>query len=334
MSLHSKSQTNKVELLKDMVLIRRFEDRAKVLGLDAEIPGTMHLSSGQEAVAVGVTSVLDTADAVVSTHRGHGHALAKGLDPKEAMAELFGTTNGCNSGKGGTMHFADEEIGFYGGNGIVGASIPLTAGSALTSAYSDDGRVSVGFMGDGAVAQGQVHEAMNMAANWDLPAIFVIDNNQWGEGTPVHRQHNVEQLSETAKAYGIPGVTVDGQDVLEVREAAAEAYERAQDGDGPTLIEGDTCRYESHGLGSPQPYRTEADIEKWKGDRDPIVILRESLKESGELTDGEYEELVAEIEREIEEAVEYARRSPEPDPEAAYGDMFVERVPEIDYHRT
>jgi len=333
MSLSGKSEVDKIELLKDMVLIREFENQAKVLGLDAEIPGTMHLSTGQEAVAVGVVSALDNDDAVVSTHRGHGHALAKGLDPKEAMAELFGTTNGCNTGKGGTMHLADEEKGFYGGNGIVGASIPLAAGSALTSAYRDDDRVSVGFMGDGAVAQGQMHEAINMAANWDVPAIFVIDNNQWGEGTPVHEQHNVENLSETAQAYDIPGVTVDGQDVLAVREAAEKAYERAQNGEGPTLIEGDTCRYESHGLGSPQPYRTEADIEKWKGDRDPIEMLRSSMKANGELTDEEFDELVADIKSQIDEAVEYARQSEEPDPEAAYEDMFVERVPEIDYHR-
>jgi len=316
-----------------MVRIREFEDRAGEVFLDGELPGIVHLSIGQEAVPVGTCAALAEDDYIVSTHRGHHHAVANGLDTEKMMAELYGKTDGYNDGKGGSMHIADEEAGFLGGNGIVGASPVLATGAALTASYKDEDRVGVAFMGDGAVAQGQGFEAMNIAAIWDLPAIYVIENNEFGEATPAKDQHNVENLSETAKAFDISGVTVDGMDVTEVYEAVKEAREHAEAGNGPSIIEARTYRYRSHSAGRPQPYRTEDEIEEVRKTRDPIETVKRRLQDAGVLTDAEFEEMEERAADEIADAVEFGRNGTFPETEEAYTDMNEDQAPEIEYFR-
>jgi len=256
------------DLLKRMVLIREFENRASNAFLDAEFPGTLHLCVGQEGSAVGVVGPLESDDQVVTTHRGHGHELAKGIDVDKMMAELFGKAAGYNSGKGGSQHVAHEASGLMGGNPIVGASFPLATGAGLAAKYQGEDYVGVGVTGDGGIAQGQTHEAMNLAATWDLPVIYVVENNKYGETTPVERQHNVEELSKTAAAYDIPGYTIDGMDVETVYETVSEARERALAGSGPTLIETDVCRYESHSEGHATPYRSDGEVDEYRENRD------------------------------------------------------------------
>ncbi|MFD1684575.1 thiamine pyrophosphate-dependent dehydrogenase E1 component subunit alpha [Halobellus litoreus] len=317
------------EILRRMLTIREFDSTAGDLFADGEIPGFVHLYIGEEAVAVGACAALEEEDYITSTHRGHGHCIAKGLDPNRMMAELFGRRDGYCNGKGGSMHIADVEANMLGANGIVGAGPPLATGAALTSQFKGEDRVALAFLGDGAVAQGQVHEAINLAATWDLPAVFLVENNHFGEGTPADEQHNIENLSETAESYNIPGFTVDGMDVTAVNEAVAEARERARNGDGPTLIEADTYRYRGHFEGDPEPYRDEDDVEQWR-ERDPIDTFAERLIDRGDLTDEELAEMRSEVQAEIEAAVEYARDADLPDPSEAYEDMFGEPVPEIE----
>ncbi|WP_144921219.1 thiamine pyrophosphate-dependent dehydrogenase E1 component subunit alpha [Halorubrum salsamenti] len=324
-----KDSDGREEALRRMLLIREFDSTAGDLFADGDIPGFVHLYIGEEAVAVGACAALDEEDFITSTHRGHGHCIAKGLDPRRMMAELLGKRDGYCNGKGGSMHIADVDANMLGANGIVGAGPPLAAGAALTCQYHDEDRVALAFLGDGAVAQGQIHEAINLAATWDLPAVFLVENNHFGEGTPVEEQHNVENLSETAESYNIPGFTVDGMDVTAVNEAVEEARKRAIAGDGPTFIEAETYRYRGHFEGDPQPYRTEEDVERWQ-QRDPIDAFTEQLIDRGELAESELDDLRAEVEAEIEEAVEFAREADEPTPEEAYDDMFGEPVPEIE----
>jgi pyruvate dehydrogenase E1 component alpha subunit len=318
----------RTEALRRMLTIREFDDTASELFADGEIPGFVHLYIGEEAVAVGACSALESDDYITSTHRGHGHCIAKGLDPKEMMAELFGKADGYCKGKGGSMHIADVDAGMLGANGIVGAGPPLAAGAALGIDQRDEDRIALAFFGDGAVAQGQVHEALNLAATWALPAVFVIENNQFGEGTPVEDQHHLENLSETAEAYDIPGITVDGMDVTAVNEAVTEARKRARAGDGPTLIEAVTYRYRGHFEGDPQPYRDEADVEEWR-ERDAIETFAQRLMDRNELTESELESMRSEVSSTIEAAVEYAQEAPDPEPEDAYEDMFADPAPEI-----
>ncbi|MFW5917243.1 MAG: thiamine pyrophosphate-dependent dehydrogenase E1 component subunit alpha [Halorubrum sp.] len=322
-------EEGRIEVLKRMLTIREFDGTAGDLFADGEIPGFVHLYIGEEAVAVGACAALDDEDYITSTHRGHGHCIAKGLDPDYMMAELLGSNEGYCNGKGGSMHIADVDAGMLGANGIVGAGPPIATGAALTADRNDEDRVALAFFGDGAVAQGQVHEAINLASTWDLPAVFVNENNQFGEGTPVQKQHNIENLSETAEAYGIPGFTVDGMDVTAVAEAVGEARERALAGDGPTFIEAETYRYRGHFEGDQQPYREEADIDVWRA-RDPIDTFRDRLIERGELTDEEFETLREEVEERVADAVEFARDAPDPTPEEAYEDMFDVTPPEIE----
>jgi pyruvate dehydrogenase E1 component alpha subunit len=321
------------EALRRMVTIRAFDEEAGERFADGEIPGFVHLYIGEEAVGVGTCAALEPDDYIASTHRGHGHCIAKGLDPKYMMAELYGKADGYCNGKGGSMHIADVDAGMLGANGIVGAGPPLATGAALSIDYRDGDRVAVGFLGDGAVAQGQIHEAINLAATWDLPAIFVVENNHYGEGTPVEKQHNVDNLSDTAQAYDIPGVTVDGMDVTAVAEAVAEARSRARAGDGPSLIEAETYRYRGHYEGDEEPYRDADEIERWK-DRDPIESFRDRLIERGELTEAEFEDLRAEVEATIDDAVEYAQKADPPEPGDAYEDVFADLPPEIERFAT
>ncbi|MDQ2052188.1 thiamine pyrophosphate-dependent dehydrogenase E1 component subunit alpha [Natronolimnohabitans sp. A-GB9] len=327
------SSEGRVEALRRMLLIRAFDEEAGDRFADGEIPGFVHLYIGEEAVGVGTCAALDPDDYIASTHRGHGHCIAKGLDPKYMMAELYGKAEGYCNGKGGSMHIADVDAGMLGANGIVGAGPPLATGAALSIDYDDRDQIAVSFLGDGAVAQGQVHEAMNLAATWDLPVVFVVENNQYGEGTPVEDQHNVDNLSDTAQAYDIPGLTVDGMDVTAVAEAVDEARSRARNGNGPTLVEAETYRYRGHYEGDEEPYRDEAEIERWK-DRDPIDSFTERLIDRDELTEAEFEELQTEVEAKIQDAVDYAQDATPPEPHEAYDDMFGEIPPEIERFAT
>ncbi|WP_259518146.1 thiamine pyrophosphate-dependent dehydrogenase E1 component subunit alpha [Halanaeroarchaeum sp. HSR-CO] len=320
----------RTEILRRMLTIREFEETASDMFADGEIPGFVHLYIGEEAVGVGACSALEESDYITSTHRGHGHSIAKGLDPKLMMAELLGSVEGYNNGKGGSMHIADVDANMLGANGIVGAGPPMATGAALSASYRDADEVALGFLGDGAVAQGQVHEAINLAATWDLPAIYVVENNHFGEGTPVEDQHNVENLSETAEAYDIPGFTVDGMDVTAVYEAVAEARERALAGDGPTFIEAETYRYRGHFEGDPQAYRTDEDVSEWREERDPIDSFEERLLDRGDIDEDELQTMREEVVAEIEAAVDFARDAERPAPEDAYTDMFADPAPEIE----
>ncbi|WP_264556316.1 thiamine pyrophosphate-dependent dehydrogenase E1 component subunit alpha [Halocatena marina] len=324
-----KTEDGRLEALRRMLTVREFDTTAGEYFADGEIPGFVHLYIGEEAVGVGTCAALESDDYIASTHRGHGHCIAKGLDPKYMMAELFGKRDGYCNGKGGSMHIADVDAGMLGANGIVGAGPPLAAGTALSIDYQDRNQVALGFLGDGAVAQGQVHEAVNLASTWNLPAIFLIENNQYGEATPVEKQHNVDNLSDTAHAYDIPGVTVDGMDITAVAEAVEEARKRARNGDGPTFIEAETYRYRGHYEGDEQPYRDSEEIERWK-DNDCIEIFKERLINRGELTEDEFEEMRIEVKETIQNAIQFAQDADLPAPEEAYEDMFAEPVPEIE----
>jgi TPP-dependent pyruvate/acetoin dehydrogenase alpha subunit len=323
------TEEGREEALRRMLTIREFDTMVGERFADGEIPGFVHLYVGEEAVGVGACAALEDEDYITSTHRGHGHCISKGLDPKLMMAEVFGKREGYCNGKGGSMHIADVDSDMLGANGIVGAGPPLGTGAALTIDQKGEDRVALSFCGDGGVAQGQVHEAVNLASAWDLPVIFLIENNQYGEGTPVSDQHNVENLSDTAGAYDIPGISVDGMDITAVNEAVTEARERARNGDGPTFIEADTYRFHGHFEGDQELYRDEDEVEEWRK-RDPIDAFSERLIERDELSEDEFEEIQADIEAEIEEAIEYAKDADEPTPEEAYDDMFDERVPDID----
>jgi len=324
------TEEGRLESLRRMLTIREFDTKAGQYFADGDIPGFVHLYLGEEAVGVGTCAALEPDDYISSTHRGHGHCIAKGLDTKLMMAELFGKESGYCNGKGGSMHIADVDSGMLGANRIVGAGPPLATGAALSIDHQGrDDQVALAFLGDGATAQGQVHEAVNMASTWDLPAIFLIENNQYGEATPVEDQHNVDHLSDTAQAYDIPGVTVDGMDITAVFEAVTEARKRAASGDGPTMIEAETYRYHGHYEGDEQNYRTEEEVQKWK-DRDPIDSFRERLIDRGELTEAEFEEMEAEVEEDIAEAIAFAQDADLPAPEEAYEDMFKDQVPEIE----
>ena len=322
-----------ITLLRRMLLAREFEDTVRDQFADGEIPGFVHLSQGQEAVAVGACSALTDDDYITSTHRAHGHSIAKGLDPDRLLAELYGKETGYCEGKGGSMHVAALDEGMLGAQPIVGGSVPLATGAAITAQYEDADWISLAFLGDGATAEGQVHEAMNFAATWELPVVFVIENNQYSEGMTFDEQHNIEDLADMSASYGIPGEIVDGQDVEAVHEVVADARQRALAGEGPTLVEAKTYRYRGHFEGDQEPYRSAEEVEEWRANRDPIDNYADALLDRGVLTDEAFDELRAEVEAEINDAVEFARESEEADPDVAYEDVFVEPVPEIDAHR-
>lgn len=310
-------------MYRTMVRIREFEEAAGRLAEQARIPGAVHLYAGEEAVAVGVCSNLDPEDTITSTHRGHGHCIAKGGDVKRMFAELFGKADGYCHGKGGSMHIADLEIGILGANGIVGGGPPIAVGSAFAAKYKQNGRVCVCFTGDGATNEGTWHESLNLAALWKLPVIFVIENNHYGEFTPQSGQGAIPRLSDRAASYGIPGVTVDGQDVVAVNEAAREAIARARAGEGPTLIEADTYRYYNHtGMseGDPRPAEERA---AWR-ERDPITILRGVLTERAILSGENAGRVDEEVRREIEEAIKFGEASPYPELSELLTDVYTE----------
>ncbi len=302
-----------VNMLRRMMLIRAFEEKADELFALGKVHGTMHLSLGQEAVAVGVCAALAPDDYILSTHRGHGHCLARGADVRPMMAEFLGKETGYCRGRGGSMHIADVEHGNLGANGIVGGGLPIATGVGLSIQLRRTQQVCVAFFGDGAANEGAFHESLNLAAIWNLPVVFVCENNQYAMSMPVKAAMRVAQISVRALAYGIPGTTVDGMDVLTVYRAAVAAITRARGGEGPALLECVTYRYKGHSKSDRQRYRTPEEVEGWRK-RDPIARFRQVLADQRVLSPAEAERLEAEARAAIEEAVQFAATSPEPDP--------------------
>ncbi len=299
-----------LRLYRDMRLIRRFEQRAEQLFGENKVWGTIHNYSGQEAVAVGVCAHLRDEDWITSTHRGHGHCIAKGADVGRMFAELLGRETGYCRGRGGSMHIADTSKGNLGANGIVGGGIPIAVGAALTARQTKTDRVAVAFFGDGGLNQGSFHESANLAAIWKLPVLFVCENNQYAETNPVRDAFAIEDFSKRAEGYGMPGLRVDGQDVRLMYDAAAGAVARARRGDGPTLIIAETYRYGGHYYGDPQVYRTKDEIEEWRAKRDPLAITRRWIIGDALARETDLDALDREVDAEIEKRVAFAEASP------------------------
>jgi len=299
-----------------MFKIRHFEDRVKDLFAAGEMPGFVHLYLGEEAVAVGACAALNDDDYITSTHRGHGHIIAKGGDVKLMMAELYGKATGYNKGKGGSMHIAAPSLGILGANGIVGAGLPIATGAALSAKLRKSGQVTVCFFGDGASNQGTFHEAINIASAFDLPVVYVCENNLYAVGTRQTDVRKVEDIADRGVGYDIPGLAIDGNNVIAVYEACKEAVDRARAGMGPALIECKTYRWRTHFEGEPDTYRPPEEVEAWIK-REPIAPYRKLLIEQGVLTETEADEIEARVIKELDEAVAFARQSPLPEPETA-----------------
>ncbi|MGQ9674826.1 MAG: pyruvate dehydrogenase (acetyl-transferring) E1 component subunit alpha [Chloroflexota bacterium] len=317
------SNTELLDLYYKMLLIRHFEEKAAEMYALGKIGGFTHLYIGQEAVAVGAISTLRPDDYVISNYREHGHAIAKGSDPKRIMAELFGKDTGLSRGRGGSMHLFDAEHGFLGGYAIVGGGMPLAAGVALAISYRGADQVVLCFFGDGAINEGAFHESLNLAAIWRLPVVFIIENNQFAMGTAVEKVTLVKDLYQRACAYGIPGDQADGMDVLGVRQATRTAVERARSGEGPTLLEALTYRFRGHSMADPMYYRTKREEEPWKA-RDPLKLFGARLRGMGILTDQDVEALEQRAQTEVEAAVAFAEESPLPRDEDLYENTCVD----------
>ena len=306
-----------------MATIRRFEERGVPETGQRRISSALHSSAGQEAVPAGVCANLTDQDYIASTHRGHGHCIAKGVDSQLMMAELFGKATGTNKGKGGSMHIADMSKGMLGTNGVVAASVPLAVGAALASKINKTGRVAVAFFGDGGANQGVLHESMNLAAIWKLPVIFCCENNGYAEATPVEYAVAAANIYERGATYNMPGVEVDGMDVFAVYDAAGEAIGRARKGEGPSLLECRTYRFSGHTVfDTPLTYRTKAEEEFWRS-RDPLKLFRERALPQEIISAQELDEIDQEVERIIDQAIRFADASPEPDLSQLYEDVYV-----------
>lgn len=306
-----------------MVKIRQFETMAGENFAAGQIPGFIHLSIGQEASAVGICSTLRKDDYFATTHRGHGHIIAKGADLKPMVAELYGKATGYCKGKGGSMHIADFSLGNLGANGVVAGGLPIITGAGLSIKMRKTDQVAVVFFGDGASNRGTVHEAMNMCSIWKLPVIFVVENNQYASTTPQRYACAGGDICARASAYDFPGVAVDGNDVMAVRDAAKAAVARARSGKGPTLIENKTYRFRGHYEGDPQKYRTKEEIRSWQNKKDPIIRFEKELTKQKVLTKKKKSQIWEDIKKELDEAVEFAKESPLPKPEEALDDLFV-----------
>jgi pyruvate dehydrogenase E1 component alpha subunit len=317
----SNSEMPLLDMYRTMLTIRRFEERCNYLFMQGRIPSTLHLYIGQEAVATGVCAHLTHEDYALSTHRPHGHAIAKGVSPQSIMAELFAKRTGCCRAKGGSMHVGDIEVGMIPAIAIVGGNIPIAAGLGLAAKQLGTQRVAVCFFGDGAANEGAFHEGLNMAAIWDLPVVFVCENNLYAASTPIAKAFNIEDVADRAAAYGMPGLTVDGNDVVAVYEAAGEAIARARRGEGPTLLECKTYRLCGHSRSDPRTYRSKEEEAMWE-EKDPIPTLGRRLKDLGLATD----ETLASIEQEVvalvDDAVAFAEESPPPEPADALEHVF------------
>lgn len=310
-----------LNFFREMTKIRKFELKAAELFMQGEMAGNIHTCAGQEASAVGACNALEPSDFIVSTHRGHGHSLAKGAKVDKMMAELFGKSTGYCHGKGGSMHIVDMGIGMLGANGIVGAGIPIGAGSALASKIMKKDEVTLVFFGDAASNQGTFHEAINMASAWRLPVVFLCENNQYGVSICIDRVCNVVNIADRASAYNIPGKVVDGNDVFAVYEAVKEAADRARKGDGPTLIEAKTYRHRGHYEGDPQMYKPKEEMEAWQA-KDPLTRLRSEITKARIAKQKDLDAIETELQQEIEQAVEFSRNSSYPDVSEVMTDVY------------
>jgi TPP-dependent pyruvate/acetoin dehydrogenase alpha subunit len=306
------------EFFREMLLIRRFEEKVEERFRAGELPGFLHVAIGQEACAVGVCRALEEGDVIASTHRAHGHTLANGTHPNEVMAELYGKLEGASHGYGGSMHLYDVERGNLGANAVVGGGLPATVGSALAFKLRDEPRVAVAFFGDGATNIGTFHEALNMAQLWQVPAVFVCENNHWAESTPASQQLPIEDLTKRAVAFGMEAMRVDGQDVEEVYRAALAALDHAREGRGPVFLLLETYRLTGHYIGDPQVYRKKGEVEELRATQDPITKLRERL----ELTEEEFEDADREAHELVEASVEFAKAGTDPKPEDALKNLY------------
>jgi len=312
-----------VWIYQKMLEIRHFEDRVHQLFAKGILPGFVHLYAGEEAVAAGVCAHLNDEDTITSTHRGHGHCIAKGCDLKGMMAEIYGKSAGLCKGKGGSMHIADFDKGMLGANGIVGGGFPLACGAALTAKYKKTKNVSVCFFGDGANNQGTFHEGINLAAIWKLPVIFVAENNGYGEATPFSYASSCESIADRAAAYGIPGIRVDGKDAAAVFQAAGRAIERAKNGEGPTLIECMTYRNYGHFEGDAQRYKTNEEKAVHQEEKDAIAVFKSELLAKGLMSEEEQSRIEKEVEEAVEEAVAFSEKSAYPEETELLTDVYV-----------
>jgi pyruvate dehydrogenase E1 component alpha subunit len=306
------------DFLREMLLIRRFEEKVEERFRAGELPGFLHVAIGQEGVAVGVCRALEDGDVIASTHRAHGHTIAKGTPPNEVMAELYGKVEGCSHGYGGSMHLYDIERGNLGANAVVGGGLPAIVGAALAFKMRKEPRVGVAFFGDGATNIGTFHEALNLAELWKVPAVFVCENNHYAESTPSKQQLPIEDLTKRAEAYGMVSMKVDGQDVEAVYKTMQKALKHARDGEGPIFLLAETYRLTGHYVGDPQVYRPKEEIREARQTQDPITKLREQL----ELSEEEWNEMDAEATRIAEESVEFAKKGTDPKPEDALKNVY------------
>jgi pyruvate dehydrogenase E1 component alpha subunit len=310
------------EILAKMMLIRRFEERAGEMYAKAKIGGFLHLCIGEEAAIVGATNALEKSDYLMSTYREHGQAIARGTPPEAVMAELFGKRDGCSGGRGGSMHLFDYERRFLGGYGIVGGNLPLAAGVALAADYRGEDDVMLCMFGDGATNQGTFGETMNLAALWKLPVVFMVINNQFGMGTALERHSAVTDLSKKAEGFGVPGSQCDGMDVLDTEAVIAEAVRCAREERKPQLVEAVTYRFRGHSMADPEEYRTKEEVEEWRK-RDPIETFGKRLVDEGVLTENDLEKLDGQAMATVDEAVKFADKSPFPDLDSLYDDVYV-----------
>lgn len=321
MSERNVDRAQALDLYRTMVRIRRFEETAGDLLAANRVPGFIHLSIGQEAVAVGVCSTLTDQDHIASTHRGHGHCIAKGGKVDRMMAELFGKPEGYCRGRSGSMHIADPDVGILGANAIVAGGLPMAVGAALSAQVRQDRSVAVAFFGEGAVAEGIFHECLNLSALWKLPMIFVCENNQYAELSHVSKHLSARHVADFGAAYGVPAETVDGNDVLAVRDSAAAAVERARSGEGPSLLEFETYRWRGHFEGDQQAYRTVEEVESWQR-RDPIVQLRRVLEDQIGVQESELNAVHDEVDHEVRQSVEWAEGLADPELSILVEDIF------------
>jgi pyruvate dehydrogenase E1 component alpha subunit len=320
-------KTEYLDLYQEMVVIRRLEERAAELYQKGKIGGFLHLYIGQEAVCTGITSVRQPQDRIITAYRDHGWAISTGIDPKLVMAELLGKVDGCSQGKGGSMHMADVDKNFWGGHAIVGAHIPIAAGMALGDVYQDNNdAVTICMFGDGATNIGFFHEGLNLSKVWNLPVLWVCENNQYGMGTSVKRASAVSEIRQKAEGYGMPNQRIEGMDIIEVREKVSKVLEQIRKEGGPYLLEVMTYRYRGHSMGDPERYRDKEEVTKWE-ESDPIGIFRKYLMDEKIATEAVLDELDQDAEKLVEDAIDFAESSPNPDDEALFENIYVEPTP-------
>jgi len=312
-----------LDLYRQMVLIRRVEERAAELYQQGKIGGFLHLYIGQEAVSTGLVAARQPQDRIITAYRDHGVALNVGISPEKVLAELLGKAAGMSKGKGGSMHMADVERNFWGGHAIVGAHLPIAAGMALADQYNGSNGVTICMFGDGATNIGFFHEALNLSKVWNLPVLWVCENNRYGMGTAVRRASAVSEIRQKAEGYGIPNAQTDGMDVLAVRQAAAQALERIRSGGGPFLLEAMTYRFRGHSMGDPERYRDASEVQKWQ-ENDPIGIYRSRLISEGAASTEALDAIEAQVEESVQAAVQFAEASPEPAAEELFADVYAE----------